>query len=276
MAAPAPHPLERIEPSWMREFRDPAFRWRRLFAELLGTFLLVLAGAGGPVVAAVSHGQVGRTAAVVAPALTVLSVILFMGTVSGAHLNPVVSVAFALRREFPWPRVPYYVLTQLIGAVLACLFLRGVFGTAGMLGATNPGPGISGWHATLIEAVLTLGLVSTILGTASGAQNVGPLSALAVSGYIALAGLWASPVTGASMNPARSFGPDLVLGSFSHYWVYLAGPIAGMLVAVASAIALRGRGGDPAAARAAQGSLGTLMVARPRDVPEPGGDDGGG
>ncbi len=161
-------------------FRDSKQEWRRLFSELFGTFLLVVAAAGGGMVAALSHGAVSRSAEVAAPGLTVMAVILFMGKISGAHLNPAVSLAFAMRRDFPWRRVPGYVVTQFLGATLACLFLLAVLGNVGGLGATQPGPEINGWQALLIETVLTLGLVSTILGTASGAQNVGPLSALAV------------------------------------------------------------------------------------------------
>ena len=107
----------------------------------------------------------------------------------------------------------------------------------------------------LIELVLTAGLVSTILGTASSAQNVGALSALGVGGYIVLAGLWSSPISGASMNPARSFGPDLVLGDFSDYWVYLAGPLAGALIAVGIAVVLRGARGDSGGVAAGSGGL---------------------
>jgi aquaporin Z len=228
---------------------------RRLFAELFGTFLLVLAGAGGAVVGAVSGGQVGRSAAVAAPGLTVMAVILFMGAVSGAHLNPVVTLAFTLRHDFPWRRVPGYVLAQLAGAVLACLFLWGTYGKAGQLGATIPGTGIADWKAMLTELVLTLGLVSTILGTASRAQNVGPLSAIGVGGYIVLAGLWASPISGASMNPARSFGPAVVLNDYTHLWPYLVGPLAGALLAVLFAWILRGPGGDPGGVAAAKGIL---------------------
>lgn len=216
--------------------------------------MLVLAGAGAGVVAAASHGQISRVAAVSAPGLTVMAVILSMGAVSGAHLNPVVSVAFAARGDFPWRRVPGYVIVQLVGATLAVLFLQVVFGRIGMLGATVPGPGFDAGQAMLIELALTAGLVGTILGTASRAQNLGPISALGVSGYIILAGLWASPVTGASMNPARSFGPDVVLGDFSHLWVYVVGPLAGAVLAVAFARVLRGPGGrDPVASSAAQG-----------------------
>ena len=183
----------------------------------------------------------------------VMAVILFMGRVSGAHLNPVVSIAFALRGEFPWRRVPSYVVAQLIGGILACVFLWALFGRPGVFGATIPAATVSDTQAMLVEAVLTLGLVSTILGTASSAQNVGPLSAIAVSGYIALAGLWAGPISGASMNPVRSFAPALVRADFAHIWIYLAGPPIGALFAVAFAYILRGRGGDATATRSAQG-----------------------
>ena len=243
------------EPQWARDFNDLSFEWRRLFSETFGTFLLVLAGAGAPVIDAVSHGQIGRAAAVVAPALTVLAVILFMGAVSGAHLNPVVSIAFALRSDFGWRRVPGYVAAQLVGALLAALLLRATFGNKAHLGATLPGAGFSSTQAFVIEAVLTLGLVSTILGTASSAQNLGPISAFGVAGYIALAGLWASPVSGASMNPARSLGPALVSSDVHELWIYLTAPLLGAVIAVAAAHILRGPGGGPSGIRAAQGSL---------------------
>ncbi|HVB05592.1 MAG TPA: aquaporin [Acidimicrobiales bacterium] len=247
-------------PPWVRDFDELAYEWRRLAAEFAGTLLLVLAGAGGGVVNALVPGGLGRGPLVVAPALVVMGVILATGAVSGAHLNPVVSIAFALRREFPWRRIPLYVAAQVAGAVSACALLWVTFGKVGMLGATEPGAHLNDPHAMLVEALLTFGLVTVILGTASGAQNVGPLSAVGVAGYIAAAGLWSSPLTGASMNPARSFGPEALTGDFRHFWVYLAGPTIGMLVAVGVAMVLRGRGGDHAAARAAQGTLGTLVV----------------
>jgi aquaporin Z len=243
-----------VETPWERRFDDPSREWRRLFSELLGTFLLVLGGAGATVVNVVSHGAIGRGAAVTTPGLTVMAVILFMGAVSGAHLNPAVSIAFAARGDFPWRRVPGYVVVQLVGATLAVLFLDAMFGRVGMLGATVPGAGTDNGQALLMELVLTVGLVSTILGTASRSQNVGPLSAVAVGGYIVLAGLWSSPITGASMNPARSLAPDLVRGDLKHSWVYVVGPIVGGLLAVGFAHVLRGRGGDPHARAAAQGT----------------------
>jgi aquaporin Z len=235
------------------QFDDPRFEWRRLFSELLGTFMLVLVAGGGGLL----HGehQITLAAAVVAPGLMVMAIILFMGAVSGAHLNPAVSLAFALRGDFPWKRVPGYVVVQLAGATLACLFLEAVFGDVQHLGATLPGPGYADWQALLMEIVLTASLVSVILGTASAAQNVGRVAALAVGGYIALAGLWSAPVSGTSMNPARSFGPALVSGDFGAYWVYVVGPLAGALIAVGCAFILRGAGGDPTAYAAGSGTL---------------------
>jgi len=259
--------LRSLEVPGSRSFDDPRLEWRRLFSELLGTFLLVLVGAGGAVVDAASGGQIGRAAGVAAPGLVVLAVILFMGAVSGAHLNPAVTLSFALRGDFPWRRVPGYIVIQLIAASAAVLLLRVVFGDVGGLGATLPGQGFTDWQAMVVELLLTFGLVSTILGTASTAQNVGPLSALAVGGYIVLAGLWSSPVSGASMNPARSFGPALITGDFSAYWVYLAGPLLGGALAVGAAVLLRGHGGDAGGLAAARGALPSAPAAVPPQPP---------
>ena len=180
-----------------------------------------------------------------------------MGKVSGAHLNPAVSIAFSLRGDFPWRRVPGYIVVQLIGATLACLFLRAVIDVSATYGSNYPAAGYTAWDAFLMEAVLTLGLVSVILGTASGAQNIGIFGAIGVGGYIALAGLWGSPISGASMNPARTFGPDLVGTDFTSYWVYVAGPLVGAVLAVGAAWVLRGAGGGRSGSAAAQGDLAT-------------------
>jgi aquaporin Z len=244
------------------DFDDPKHEWRRLFSELLGTFFLVLVGAGGAVVNAQSNGAISRAAAVTAPGLMVMAIILFMGAISGAHLNPAVSIAFAARGDFPWRRVPGYIVVQLLGATLACLVLWALLGKLGMLGATEPGPGISATQAMFMEMLLTIGLVSVILGTASGAQNVGLFGAFGVGGYIILAGLWSSPISGASMNPARSFGPDMALLDFTNYWAYLVGPIAGALIAVGFAYILRGPGGGRSGSAAAQGRVGELRTER--------------
>ena len=228
------------EPMWVRHPHERRYEWRRLFAEFFGTFFLVLVAAGGPVVDAIREGQVPQVAQAVAPGLMVMAIIYFMGMVSGAHLNPAVTLSFAARGDFPWLRVPGYLVAQVVGAIAAASLLRGLFGDVAHLGTTLPGAGTVLWKATVIELVLTLGLISVILGTASGARNVGANAAIAIGGYIALSGLWAAPITGASMNPARSLGPELIGGDWHGWWVYTAGPVAGGLVAVGVAWILRG------------------------------------
>ena len=247
--------LDREVVDFVKDFADPNQEWRRLFSELLGTFFLVLVAAGGGMMGQAFPDTISRTAAVVAPGLMVMSIILFMGRVSGAHLNPAVSIGFALRGDFPWRRVPGYIVVQLIGAALAALFLYAVIDVSATYGSNYPAKGFSDGDALLMEVVLTLGLFSVISGTASGAQNVGLFGAIGVGAYIALAGLWGSPISGASMNPARTFGPDLVGGDFTGYWVYVAGPLIGALLAVGAAWILRGPGGGRAGSGAGQGAL---------------------
>jgi len=247
------HPeLSARERAWIGAFDNLRLEWVRLLAEFVGTFFLVLTAAGGGVVDAETHGGVGRVAAVTAPGLVVLAVILSMGAVSGAHLNPIVTLAFAFRTDFQWRRVPGYVLTQFAGAVAAAV-LKALFGSIDA-GLSAPGTGFDDGQAVVVDGLLSFGLVTVILGAASGAQNIGALSAFAASGFVVLAGLWAGPVSGASMNPARSLGPALIAGDWVHTWVYVAGPLAGALLAVGLAFALRGRGGDDVSRRAAQGS----------------------
>src|SRR3984885_2981033 len=232
---PALGPIARYEQEVVdriTDFDDPRQEWRRLFSELLGTFFLVLVAAGGGMMGHAFPNTISRTAAVVAPALMVMAIILFMGKISGAHLNPAVSIAFALRRDFPWWRVPGYIVVQLAGATLAALFLRSVINVSAMYGSNYPAHGYSHLAAFWMELILTTGLVSVILGTASGAQNVGVIGAFGVGSYIALASR-----------------------TFTGYWVYIAGPLAGAAIAVGIAFVLRGRGGDKAALGAAQGDL---------------------
>lgn len=243
-------------------FDDPRRKWRRWFSEFMGTFLLVSVAAGAGMMNERFDGAIGRVAAVVAPGLMVMAMIMFMGKVSGAHFNPVVSIGFALRGDFPWHRVPPYVISQLLGALAAAAFLQVVIGTSAAAGSTYPGPSVSAGSAFLLEALLTFGLVSVILGTASGAQNIGIIGALGVGGYIALAGLWASPLSGASMNPFRTLGPDVVSGDYTALWVYFAGPLLGAVLAVGAAWLLRGPGGGKAGSLTAQGVI-HPVIARP-------------
>ena len=236
------------------DFHDDRLEYRRLFSEVWGTFLLVLVAAGGGVVGALAFGSSLTLATkALAPGMMVMCIIFFMGTISGAHLNPAVTLAFAVRGNFPWRRVPGYIVAQFIGAVLAALVLQWLFGGI-MNGATVPAEGVSPLVAVLTEGLLTLGLVSVILGTATGARNIGVAGAVAVGFYIGLVSVWGAPVSGASMNPMRSFAPDLVGGDLSTWWIYLVGPIAGAMVAVLFEYILRGKA-TKAGAAAAQGIL---------------------
>ena len=236
------------------DFDDASLEFRRLFSELWGTFLLVLVAAGGGVIGALGiGGELTLAMKALAPGMMVMGIIFFMGTISGAHLNPAVTLAFAARGNFPWKRVPGYIVAQIIGGLLAAVFLEAVYG--GILnGATEPGAGVSDGTAALTEVILTLGLVSVILGTAAGARNVGFNGAIAVGAYIGLVSVWGAPVSGASMNPGRSLAPMLVGGNLDHYWVYLVGPIVGALIAVVFEYILRGRP-TKGGAEAAQGIL---------------------
>jgi aquaporin Z len=259
------------------DFWDSSYEWRRLFSELLGTFFLVTVAVGGGMVAArFGAAAVPGPVRAVSPGLMVTAIILFMGAVSGAHLNPAVSVAFALRGDFPWRRVGPYVVAQFAGAVLATLLLMALIGKHGSAGLTLPGPGVATGTALAWEALLTTGLVSVVLGTASGAQQLGPIAGLGVGSYIILAGLFGGPVSGASMNPARSLGPALVLGDWTSWWAYLVGPMIGAVLAVAFAYVLRGPGGGEAGTRAAQGTLGVMWrpgrIGRPAPAPDAPGD----
>ena len=252
------------------DFWDDRFEGRRLFSELLGTFFLVLVAVGGGMVNARFGGDaVPYGAQVVAPALMVAAHHPVHGRGQRSPSQPGVSSPSPLRGNFPWKRVPAYIVAQLLGAVLATLLLWALIGKQGS--AASPCRGMASPPATamLWEIVLTVGLSSTILGTASGAQQLGPLAAHRRGGYIALAGLWGSPVSGASMNPARSLGPALVLNDWTAWWAYLVGPFIGALIAVGIALVLRGPGGGSSGVAAAQGTLGVTWTPGRIGTPEP-------
>jgi len=225
---------------------------QRILGETFGTFALVFVAVGADTMAVVSDGAVSAAAKAVAPALMVAAMIYAIGDVSGAHLNPVASLAFALKRLIPvsW-LVPYWA-AQLVGTILAALLIRALFGDLVRAGVSTPH--VADDVALAIEAVLTLFLVAVILGTADRHRIVGPNAALAVGATIALAGLIAGPIEGASMNPARSIAPALVAGDLEHLWIYVAGPLIGGILAVVVNRALRPRepaDGEPE--KAAQG-----------------------
>jgi aquaporin Z len=225
---------------------------RRLTAEVFGTFALVFVAAGADVAARLSGDQVSAAARAVAPGLMVAALIYSIGDRSGAHFNPVVTLAFGLKRLVPATWVPIYWVAQLIGAVIAALLLGLLFGAAIDAGVTRPKL-VDASTALVIEAVLTLLLVTVILGTADRFRVVGPNAALAVGATIALCGLVALPIEGASMNPARSFGPAVVAGDVADLWVYVVGPAIGAAVAVALTTFLHGSARSDGATEAARG-----------------------
>jgi len=223
-----------------QQFADPAREWRRLVSECLGTFLTTLVVVGAHAVGAQSGGKVSDQMAFVARGLVTMTATFYMGSVSGAHLNPAVTLGFAFRGNFPWKRVPGYLIAQLIGAVAAAFVIRALFGNLVAEGATSPGSGISSWQAVGIEILLTAGLINTVLGTASSGRNMGTNAALAAGGYIILAGFWAGPATGASMNPFRSLAPDIARGDFSTTWIYFLAPLIGAAIGVGFEWLLKG------------------------------------
>src|SRR5262249_27252679 len=207
--------------------------WIRLIIEFLGTFILVTVAAGAGVINHYAGGNpISRAAAVIAPGAVVMAMIYAWGPLSGLPLNPAVTFAFTFRGVFPvrWV-VPYWVV-QLGGAVCAALFLQWMFGdvaAGGNYPIATPG---GTWKSLVMEALLTTILVSIILNTATGHRSIGHNAAIAVGSTVALLGLFASPISGASMNPARSLGPDIVSTDFTGWWVYVAGPAAGACIAI--------------------------------------------
>lgn len=220
----------RHEPRPEYEPEEEPSNVRSLYAEFFGTAALTTVAAGGEVIASISAGEVSHDARAVAPGLLVMALIYAIGDVSGAHVNPAVTLAFALRRDFPWRKVPAYWIVQIAGAVGAAWLLRTLFGTVAQLGANQPRHGVG--ISLVMEILLSWLLITVILGTATRNRLIGPNAAIAVGGTIALCGLFAAPISGASMNPARSLGPALVSGATGHVWIYIIGPVAGSILAV--------------------------------------------
>jgi len=209
---------------------------RRVGAECIGTYSLVTAGCGAIVVNSIT-GSLGHVGIAFTFGMVVMVMIAAAGHLSGAHFNPAVTVAFAVTRHFPWADVPGYVAGQLTGAVAGALTLRLLFGPIALLGATLPSG--SPWQSLGLEVLLTAVLMFVIIAVATDTRAVGQMAALAIGGTVALDALWGGPISGASMNPARSFGPAFVAGVWTAHWVYWVGPLLGACLGGAAYQVLR-------------------------------------
>ncbi len=215
-------------------------RMKKLLAEFLGAFALIFAGTGAIVVDHVSGGVIGHSGIALTWGLIVLAMIYTFGDISGAHFNPAVTLAFAVARRLPWREVPGYVGAQSLGALAASGLLRILFPTDPLLGATLPaGPAMQSF---ILEIVLSAGLMLVVLSVSTGAKEKGITAGIAVGAVIALEAMFAGPICGASMNPARSLAPALVSGHFAHLWIYLTAPVIGALLAVPLCRAVRDPG----------------------------------
>jgi MIP family channel proteins len=221
---------------------------RKYVAEILGTFGLVFAGTGAVVIDAVTHGAVTHIGVSLTFGLIVMAMIYALGDVSGAHMNPAVTLAFFVSGRLPFRCVLPYVASQLVGAVLASATLRLLFGNYASLGATLPLG--SPWQSFVLELILTAMLMFVVLCVSTGPKEVGTMAAIAIGGVVGLEALFAGPICGASMNPARSLAPAIVSGDFHALWVYLTAPPLGAILAVPLWMATRGNcepAGDAAA-----------------------------
>ena len=211
---------------------------QRFVAEAIGTFALVFAGTGAIVINDISQGTVSHVGVALTFGLVVTAMIYAIGDVSGAHLNPAVTIGFWVARRFSGKDILPYILSQIAGAVTASILVRILFGAHPTLGATLPAG--SARQSFLLEIILTLLLMFTILNVSTGAKEKGITAGLAVGAVVGLEALFARPISAASMNPARSLAPAIVSGQLDHLWIYLTAPVLGSAVAVLACRCSRG------------------------------------
>lgn len=210
---------------------------KKYFAEFLGTFGLIFAGTGAIIINQASQGAIGHAGIALTFGLVVMAMIHTFGDVSGAHLNPAVTLSFAAARRFAWSNVPGYIGAQLLGAISASLLLRQLFPASETLGATLPAGSWS--QSFVLEVVLTFFLMLTILSVSMGGKEKGITAGIAIGALVGLEAMFAGPISGASMNPARSLAPALISGHLEHLWIYLTAPTLGALLAIPACICVR-------------------------------------
>ena len=206
--------------------------FKRYIAEAIGTFALVFCGTGAIVVNEFANGAVTHPGIAITFGLIVMGMIYAFGDISGAHINPAVTIAFAYAKKFPWRNVPGYVLAQLIGAFFASGLLLFLFPDSETLGATLPQ--ISQLKTFIFEIILSFILMLVIINVSTGAKEIGVVAGMAIGGIVLLEAMFAGPITGASMNPARSLAPNVLSGNISVLWLYILAPIIGCILAVMS------------------------------------------
>jgi aquaporin Z len=212
---------------------------RKYFAETFGTFALVFAGTGAVIINEISGGTISHVGVALTFGLIVLAMIYTVGDVSGAHLNPAVTLGFWLARRFPGRKILPFVMAQMMGALAASAMLRILFPTSKLLGGTQPTG--TAWQSFTLECVLTAILMFVILNVSTGAKEKGITAGIAVGAVIGLEAMFAGPISGASMNPARSLAPALVSGQMTALWVYLFAPVLGAALAVPAFLCVRAK-----------------------------------
>ncbi|WP_430927200.1 MIP/aquaporin family protein [Polaribacter marinivivus] len=205
---------------------------KRYISEFIGTFSMVFCGCGAMTINEVTGGTVTHVGIGLTWGLIVMAMIYAFGETSGAHFNPAVTIAFAYAKKFAWKEVPKYIIVQILGAFVASGILLFLFPESEFLGSTIPKVDV--WRAFVLELLLTFFLMVTIINVSTGSKEIGVIAGIAIGGVVLLEAIFAGPITNASMNPARSLGPNIVSGNIEGLWLYLVAPVLGALLAVVS------------------------------------------
>ncbi len=207
---------------------------KQFISEIIGTFALIFCGCGAMTINEITNGSISHVGVAITWGVIVMAMIYAFGEISGAHLNPAVTIAFAFAKKFPWRNVPSYILAQAIGATFAIFVLWFLFPESQFLGETTPADGFPAYKAAVLEFILTFFLMVVIINVSTGSKEIGTMAAIAIGGVILLEAMFAGPMTKASMNPIRSIAPAIFTGNFQYLWLYIVAPILGAITAVSS------------------------------------------